>query len=138
MNTEGPSEFSNRRAMVVGGGPAGLMAAEVLARNGVCVDLYEAKPGAGRKFLVAGKGGLNLTHSEPFDQFILKYGNRQEVLKPILERFGSSDLQAWVNALGFETFVGTSGRVFPIGMKSSPILRAWLQRVLGLAHEMLH
>ncbi|MFC2063992.1 TIGR03862 family flavoprotein [Chloroflexota bacterium] len=118
---------------VVGGGPAGLMAAEVLAGHGHIVDLYESKPGAGRKFLVAGKGGLNITHSEPFDQFILKYGDKKGILKPILKRFGPGDLQNWVNEMGFETFVGTSGRVFPVGMKSSPILRTWLRRLNDLA-----
>jgi uncharacterized flavoprotein (TIGR03862 family) len=123
------AELSSRKAIIVGGGPAGLMAAEVLSREGIGVDLYEAKPWCGRKFLVAGKGGLNITHSELFDRFILRYGNRKETLRPILEQFGPKELQSWVKELGFNTFIGSSGRVFPEGMKSSPILRAWMARL---------
>ena len=105
------------------------MAAGILAQNGVIVDLYEANPWPGRKFLVAGKGGLNLTHSEPFDRFLQRYAERRPVLEPFLSRFGPSELIDWVHRLGFETFVGTSGRIFPRGMKASPILRTWLQHL---------
>ncbi len=105
------------------------MAAGILAQSGVCVDLYEAMPWPGRKFLVAGKGGLNLTHSEPFEPFLVRYGTRREKLEPFLYKFGPPELVDWVHQLGFETFVGTSGRVFPNGMKASPLLRAWLQHL---------
>ena len=105
------------------------MAAEVLINHGISVSLYEAKASAGRKFLVAGKGGLNITHSEPFDQFLSRYGNRQEILKTYLEAFGPLQLRDWLQELGFETFIGSSGRVFPKGMQAAPILRAWLMRL---------
>lgn len=116
-------------AVVVGGGPAGLMAAEQLARAGVSVHLFDAMPSVGRKFLLAGKGGLNLTHSEPFDAFVGRYGARQPLLRPLLQAFGAAELRDWARALGIETFVGTSGRVFPSDMKAAPLLRAWLQRL---------
>ena len=115
--------------VIVGGGPAGLMAAEVLINHGISVSLYEAKASAGRKFLVAGKGGLNITHSEPFDQFLNRYGKRQEILKTYLKAFGPPQLREWLQELGFETFIGSSGRVFPTGMQAAPILRAWLIRL---------
>ena len=118
-----------RSAIVIGGGPAGLMAAEVLIQAGVQVDLYDSMPSMGRKFLVAGKGGLNLTHSEPREQFLSNYGDRRPRLEPILDQFGPADLRSWVHGLGFETFVGTSQRVFPVGMKTAPILHAWLERL---------
>jgi hypothetical protein len=105
------------------------MAAEILAAHGLSVRLYEAKPSAGRKFLVAGKGGLNITHSEPFDQFLKRYGKRKEVLKPYLEAFGPPQVRDWLQKSGFETFIGSSGRVFPTGMQAAPILRAWLTRL---------
>ncbi|HCC78645.1 MAG TPA: aminoacetone oxidase family FAD-binding enzyme [Anaerolineae bacterium] len=105
------------------------MAAETLAQGGVSVDLYEAMPWPGRKFLVAGKGGLNLTHSEPFERFLSRYGARSRELEPYLAQFGPQELRDWIRQLGFETFVGTSGRIFPSGMKASPLLRAWLQRL---------
>ncbi len=114
---------------VVGGGPAGLMAAEVLVQGGARVDLYEAMPSMGRKFLIAGKGGLNITHAEPFDQFLTRYGTRRHHLEPYLSAFGPTDLQVWLHDLGFETFTGTSGKVFPRVMKTGPILHAWLQRL---------
>ena len=114
---------------IIGGGPAGLMAAEVLIQKGVCVRLYDAMPSMGRKFLVAGKGGLNITHSEPFEQFQTRYGNRRDQLEPFLNAFGPIDLQTWLHELGFETFVGSSGKVFPVGMNAGPILRAWLARL---------
>lgn len=105
------------------------MASEVLIDYGVSVSLYEAKASAGRKFLVAGKGGLNITHSEPFDQFVSRYGKHQEILKTYLEVFGPSELKDWLQRLGFETFIGSSGRVFPKGMQAAPILRAWIIRL---------
>jgi uncharacterized flavoprotein (TIGR03862 family) len=105
------------------------MAAEMLSQGEVRVDLYDSMPAPGRKFLVAGIGGLNLTHSEPFEQFLSRYREARPLLEPFLTRFGPQELRAWVSQLGFETFVGTSGRVFPKGMKAAPILRAWLQRL---------
>ena len=114
---------------VVGGGPAGLMAAEVLARGGAQVDLYDSMPSVGRKFLLAGKGGLNLTHSEPFGAFAGRYGARRDAIEPLLRQFGPEPLVAWVEALGFEVFTGTSGRVFPKSMKAAPLLRAWVHRL---------
>ncbi|MCA9924626.1 MAG: TIGR03862 family flavoprotein, partial [Anaerolineales bacterium] len=114
---------------IIGGGPAGLMAAELLSRHDVCVAVYDAKPSVGRKFLVAGKGGLNLTHSEPYEQFLSRYGARQPQIAPLLAEFGAAAVRQWVHDLGFETFVGSSGRVFPSDMKAAPLLRAWLQRL---------
>ena len=93
------------------------------------MDVYDAKPSAGRKFLVAGTGGLNLTHSESFEAFLSHYGARRENLLPMLTAFGADELRQWAHELGFETFVGSSGRVFPEGMKSAPLLRAWLERL---------
>jgi predicted flavoprotein YhiN len=116
---------------IVGGGPAGLMAAEVLAQAGVAVHLFDAMPSVGRKFLLAGKGGLNLTHSEPHAPFVSRYAERQPQLKPLLQEFGGPEVRAWAQGLGVETFVGTSGRVFPSDMKAAPLLRAWLQRLRG-------
>jgi uncharacterized flavoprotein (TIGR03862 family) len=124
-------------AAVIGGGPAGLMVAEVLIQGGMRVDLYDAMPSVGRKFLVAGKGGLNLTHSEPFEQFLTRYGDRSPQLEPLLKDFGPEQLRAWAAQLGVETFVGTSNRVFPVGMKTAPILRLWLTR-LRLAGVTFH
>ncbi len=118
-----------KKVMVVGGGPAGLMAAEVLSGAGVAVDLYDAMPSVGRKFLLAGKGGLNLTHSEPFEGFASRYGARRAQLEALLRDFGPTQVRAWAKELGVETFVGTSGRVFPADMKAAPLLRAWLHRL---------
>jgi uncharacterized flavoprotein (TIGR03862 family) len=118
-----------RRVAVVGGGPAGLMAAETLLAGGASVDLYDRMPSLGRKFLLAGRGGLNLTHSEPLADFLSRYGARQADLEPMLAAFGPADLRAWAAGLGVETFVGTSGRVFPTEMKAAPLLRAWLHRL---------
>ncbi|WP_342118682.1 NAD(P)/FAD-dependent oxidoreductase [Pseudoduganella sp. OTU4001] len=114
---------------VIGGGPAGLMAAEVLAAAGVRVDVYDAMPSVGRKFLLAGRGGMNITHSEAYEQFVARYGSRAGVLRPMLDAFTPDHLRAWVHGLGIETFVGTSGRVFPTEMKAAPMLRAWLHRL---------
>ena len=114
---------------VIGGGPAGLMAAEQGAARGLTVDLYDAMPSVGRKFLLAGKGGLNLTHAEPLDRFIGRYGSRSPWLEPCLRAFGPAELVAWAAALGVDTFVGSSERVFPRDMKAAPLLRAWLHRL---------
>ena len=114
---------------VIGGGPAGLMAAEILSQGGVQVDLYDAMPSVGRKFLLAGVGGMNITHSEPFAVFLSRYGARAEPVKPLLEAFPPDALCEWIRGLGVETFVGSSGRVFPKDMKAAPLLRAWLHRL---------
>jgi uncharacterized flavoprotein (TIGR03862 family) len=114
---------------VIGGGPGGLMAAEVLVRGSVQVDLYDAMPSVGRKFLLAGVGGMNITHAEPFDAFVSRYGARAESIKPLLDAFSPAALRAWIQGLGVETFVGSSGRVFPRDMKAAPLLRAWLHRL---------
>ncbi len=116
------------------------MAAEVLIQGGVRVDLYDSMPSVGRKFLVAGKGGLNLTHAESREKFISRYGKRRAQLEPLLDKFGPKELRSWVHELGIATFVGTSGRVFPIGMKTAPILRAWLLRLRkgGVTFHMRH
>ncbi len=114
---------------VIGGGPAGLMAAEILLAGGAEVDLYDAMPSVGRKFLLAGKGGLNITHAEPAEKFLLRYGARRAQIAPLLEAFGADALRAWVYDLGIDTFVGTSQRVFPKEMKAAPLLRAWLHRL---------
>ncbi len=117
---------------IVGGGPAGLIAAEVLARRGLRVDLFDAMPSVGRKFLLAGKGGLNLTHSEEFEPFIARYGAAATTLESRLRHFGAPQLRAWAAELGIDTFVGSSGRVFPTSMKAAPLLRRWLQRLRGM------
>ena len=116
---------------IVGGGPAGLMAAEILIRGGAQVDVYDSMPSVGRKFLLAGKGGLNLTHSESFETFLARYGERSGSMAPLLQAFGPEQLVAWVKQLGFDVFTGSSGRVFPVGMKAAPLLRAWLHRLRG-------
>ena len=122
------------RVAVIGGGPAGLMAAEVLVEAGLSVDLYDAMPSVGRKFLLAGKGGLNLTHAEPFESFLPRYGARQPQVEPLLREFGPAELRQWAQDLGIATFVGSSGRVFPTDMKAAPLLRAWLQRLRHPPH----
>jgi uncharacterized flavoprotein (TIGR03862 family) len=115
--------------IVVGAGPAGLMAAEVLSAAGVQVDVYDAMPSAGRKFLLAGRGGLNLTHSEPLENFLARYGSRRAEIERALRAFDPQGLREWAHGLGIATFVGTSGRVFPADMKAAPLLRAWLHRL---------
>ena len=128
------------RIAIVGGGPAGLMAAEQIARAGVSVDLFDAMPSVGRKFLLAGKGGLNLTHSEPMLAFVQRYAERGDRIGPMLEHFGATQLREWASGLGVATFVGSSGRVFPSDLKAAPLLRAWLQRLraLGVRFHMRH
>ena len=117
------------KAVVIGGGPAGLMAAEVLAASGARVDVHDSMPSMGRKFLMAGKGGLNLTHAEAHQPFLARYGARRRNIEPLLNSFGPDALRHWVRGLGVETFVGSSGRVFPTGMKAAPLLRKWLHRL---------
>ena len=120
---------SPHRVAVIGGGPAGLMAAEVLASAGVQVDLYDAMPSVGRKFLLAGVGGMNITHSEGKDAFLGRYRERRAELARLLADFDADALRQWIHGLGIDTFVGTSGRVFPTDMKAAPLLRAWLKRL---------
>lgn len=121
-----------RRVAVIGGGPAGLMAAEQLAAvDGLVVEVFDAMPSPGRKFLMAGKGGMNITHAEPLADFKARYGGRQAEIAALLDRFGPQDLRDWIHGLGVDTFVGTSGRVFPTEMKAAPLLRAWLHRLRG-------
>ena len=131
---------TTRCVAVIGGGPAGLMAAEVLASADVQVDLFDAMPSVGRKFLLAGKGGLNLTHDEPLDAFVARYGTRAAQIEPLLRRFDAQALRAWASSLGVPTFVGSSGRVFPKDLKAAPLLRAWLQRLrtAGVRFHMRH
>ncbi|MDF2689851.1 MAG: NAD(FAD)-utilizing dehydrogenase, partial [Microvirga sp.] len=119
-------------AAVIGGGPAGLIAAEVLARAGVRITVYDRMPSVGRKLLMAGRGGLNLTHSEEIERFVARYAEARPQLAPLIEAFAPADLRAWSEGLGQETFVGSSGRVFPKAFKASPLLRAWLARLDGL------
>lgn len=116
---------------IVGAGPAGLMAAEVLSQAGLQVDVYDAMPSVGRKFLLAGIGGLNITHSEAYERFCSRYADRQPQLEAALNEFTPEDLCNWVHGLGVETFIGSSGRVFPKEMKAAPLLRAWLHRLRG-------
>ena len=114
---------------VIGGGPAGLMAAEVLSAQGVSVHVFDAMPSVGRKFLLAGKGGLNLTHAEPSEAFVARFGERSGAVSRWLQHFGAEQVRAWAQGLGVDTFVGSSGRVFPAEMKAAPLLRAWLHRL---------
>ena len=134
------NKLNAKSVAVIGGGPAGLMAAEVLIQGGVRVDLYDAMPSVGRKFLMAGKGGMNITHSEPMEPFLSRYGARRAQIKPLLDTFGPETLREWVHDLGIATFVGTSGRVFPADMKAAPLLRAWLHRLreAGVHFHMRH
>ena len=129
-----------KRVAVIGGGPAGLMAAEVLAAGGVEVDVYDAMASVGRKFLLAGKGGMNITHAESYADFVQRYGARQDQVTRWLEHFDADAVRAWIHALGIETFVGSSGRVFPREMKAAPLLRAWLHRLreAGVRFHMRH
>jgi hypothetical protein len=126
------SSFSQNPVAVIGAGPAGLMAAEVLAQAGAAVTVYDAMPSAGRKLLLAGRGGLNLTHSEALPAFLSRYGAATPRLAPAIEALPPQALRHWSEALGQPTFVGSSGRVFPEGFKASPLLRAWLRRLDSL------
>jgi uncharacterized flavoprotein (TIGR03862 family) len=133
-HSNSPSLFVNSPVLcvdvaIVGGGPAGLMAAEVLSSAGVSVHLFDAMPSVGRKFLLAGKGGLNLTHSESCEVFRTRFGRRQSVVGSWLDAMDAQDIRDWAHGLGVKTFVGTSGRVFPEEMKAAPLLRAWLHRL---------
>lgn len=134
------SSFDSARVAVIGGGPAGLMAAEALASQGVQVDVYDAMLSVGRKFLMAGKGGMNITHSESLEPFLGRYGGRRAQLAPLVKAFDPEALRAWLHGLGVETFVGSSGRVFPTDMKAAPMLRAWLHRLreAGVRFHMRH
>lgn len=125
---------------IVGAGPAGLMAAERLSAQGLKVHVFDGKASVGRKFLLAGKGGLNLTHSEAFERFVERYGDAQPMLQPLVQEFGAEQLRAWAEGLGIATFVGSSGRVFPADMKAAPLLRAWLARLRaqGVVFHMRH
>ena len=114
---------------IIGGGPAGLMAAEVISQAGIKVDLYDGMPSVGRKFLLAGVGGMNITHSEAYPAFLSRYAERAPQIAPLLRSFGADALCQWIHELGIETFVGSSGRVFPTDMKAAPLLRAWLKRL---------
>jgi uncharacterized flavoprotein (TIGR03862 family) len=120
---------ASRKALVIGAGPAGLMAAEVMAQAGLSVPVADAKPSFGRKFLMAGKSGLNLTKDEPYDQFMRAYGADADWLRPMIEAFDAEAVQDWARGLGQDLFTGSSGRVFPRVMKASPLLRAWLARL---------
>ncbi len=128
------------RVAIIGGGPAGLMAAEVLSQGGVQVELFDAMPSVGRKFLLAGKGGMNITHSEPAEDFQRRYGAREYDVAAWLAHFDAAAVREWIHGLGVDTFVGTSGRVFPTDMKAAPLLRAWLHRLRegGVQFHMRH
>nr|MCH9741855.1 TIGR03862 family flavoprotein [Pseudomonadota bacterium] len=126
--------------VIVGAGPAGLMAAEVLSREGVLVNVYDAMPSAGRKFLQAGRGGLNITHINDFFVFMLAYAEQQSWLSPMIAAFDNQAIQLWMKDLGVASFVGSSGRVFPDDKKAAPLLRAWLHRLRkqGVVFHMKH
>ncbi len=125
---------------IVGAGPAGLMAAEIIANAGIRVVVYDRKPSVGRKFLMAGRGGLNLTHSEDIASFLSRYREQEEFLTPLIKNFSPQDLRNWCEGLGQKTFIGSSGRVFPESMKASPLLRAWLSRLekMGVEFSLQH
>ncbi len=123
------TDHQSQSVAIIGAGPAGLMAAEILCQAGVRVDIYDAMPSVGRKFLLAGKGGLNITHAEPYADFVARYGTQRQHIEPLLKSFGPAALRSWVHELGIETFVGSSNRVFPREMKAAPLLRAWLHRL---------
>ncbi len=123
------SASSPAHVAIIGGGPAGLMAAEVLSQAGIRVDLYDGMPSVGRKFLLAGVGGMNITHSEAYPAFLSRYAERAPQIAPLLRGFDADTLCTWIHDLGIETFIGSSGRVFPTDMKAAPLLRAWLKRL---------
>src|SRR5690606_41113996 len=112
-------------ALVIGAGPAGLMAAEAIAGQGLAVRIYDAMPSVARKFLLAGVGGMNITHGEDYATFLTRYGSAENALRPALDGLPPAQLRAWIHGLGIDTFVGSSGRVFPTDMKAAPLLRAW-------------
>ena len=120
---------TSKHVAIIGGGPAGLAAAQVLSEAGCRVEVFDAMPSFGRKFLMAGKSGLNITHSEALDTFLSRYTAPDQRLVDIVRAFSAGDIMAWMRDLGVEPFVGTSGRVFPQEMKASPLLRAWLARL---------
>jgi uncharacterized flavoprotein (TIGR03862 family) len=124
--------LSDPSVAIIGAGPAGLMAAEVIASSGLSVSIFDAMPSVGRKFLLAGVGGMNITHSEPHSQLLTRYFDATSDLKPYLDQFTSENLREWIHQMGVETFVGTSGRVFPKEMKAAPLLRAWLHKLRGM------
>jgi uncharacterized flavoprotein (TIGR03862 family) len=134
------SPLSKTQVAVIGAGPAGLMAAEVLAQGSATVTVYDAMPSVGRKLLMAGRGGLNLTHSEPLPEFLKRYGEAMPQLAPAISAFPPDALRQWSDALGQPTFVGSSGRVFPKAFKASPLLRAWLRRLdsMGVQFALRH
>ncbi|NOT84264.1 MAG: TIGR03862 family flavoprotein [Methylococcaceae bacterium] len=123
------TQVPNAKVAIIGGGPAGLMAAEVLSKAGVTVAVYDAMPSVGRKFLMAGVGGMNISNAETLKQFSLRYGSRHTDIAEMLKQFSPSSLRAWCKELGIDTFIGSSGRVFPKDMKAAPLLRAWLHRL---------
>lgn len=123
------SHATQHTVAIIGGGPAGLMAAEIISAAGHRVDVYDAMPSVGRKFLLAGVGGMNITHSEPLGAFLSRYGERESNVATWLVDFSPTQLREWIHGLGIDTFVGSSGRVFPTDMKAAPLLRAWLQRL---------
>lgn len=129
MNLDPSTLSESLEVAIIGGGPSGLMAAEILVECGHDVHLFDAMPSVGRKFLLAGKGGLNLTHAEVSEKFMKRYAKDQQTLEPILNHWGAQELRAWAGGLGIETFVGSSGRVFPKEMKAAPLLRSWLNRL---------
>ncbi|MBV4456526.1 TIGR03862 family flavoprotein [Pseudomonas sp. COR58] len=124
-----PASTAPHHVAIIGGGPAGLMAAEVLSQAGVRVDLYDGMPSVGRKFLLAGVGGMNITHSEAYPAFLSRYAERAPQIAPLLRAFDADALCRWIHGLGIDTFIGSSGRVFPTDMKAAPLLRAWLKRL---------
>src|SRR3954451_204843 len=130
-----PPTARSARGAVIGGGPAGVMAGEVPARARPRGPVFERMPSVGRKLLLAGRGGLNLTHSEPLDVFLDRYGAARLRLEAAIRAFGPDDLRAWATGLGQEPFVGSSGRVFPAGFRATPLLRAWLRRLTDLGVE---
>jgi uncharacterized flavoprotein (TIGR03862 family) len=131
LGPDSPAQPSVPAVAIIGGGPAGLMAAEGLLAAGLAVDLYDAMPSVGRKFLLAGKGGLNLTHNEAIEPFVSRYGDRAPQVADWLQQLDAAALRDWAAGLGIKTFVGSSGRVFPAEMKAAPLLRAWLHRLRG-------
>lgn len=131
---------NSKNIAIIGGGPSGLMAAEIIATAGHQVTIYDAMPTMGRKFLLAGRGGLNLTHSEPLEKFLTRYFAASNWLAPYIKAYDPQKLRKWCEELGQETFIGTSGRIFPCSMKASPLLRAWLKRLdnLGVDYRLRH